>query len=43
MIHIKAYIMYVNMAYVNAVAFKLTLETINTLVKLHQDIYSVCA
>ncbi|KAL3413153.1 hypothetical protein V8F44DRAFT_633059 [Aspergillus fumigatus] len=38
--HIKSYIMYVNMAYVNAVAFKLTLETINTLVKLHQDIYS---
>jgi hypothetical protein len=42
MIYIKAYIMYVNMAYINIVTFKLTLETINTLVKLYRDIYSVC-
>lgn len=41
-IYIKAYIMYINMAYINIVAFKLTLETINTLVKLYRDIYSVC-
>ncbi|KEY83474.1 hypothetical protein BA78_8700 [Aspergillus fumigatus] len=31
------------MAYANAVAFKLTPETINTLVKLHRDVYSVYA
>lgn len=42
-IYIKVYIMYINMAYINVVAFKLTPETINTLVKLHQDIYSVYA
>lgn len=42
-IHIEAYVVYVDMAYANAVAFKLTPETINTLVKLHRDVYSVCA
>lgn len=31
------------MAYANTVTFKLTLETINTLVKLHQDVYSIYA
>lgn len=34
-IHIEAYVVYVDMAYANAVAFKLTPETINTLVKFH--------
>ncbi|GFF94892.1 conserved hypothetical protein [Aspergillus lentulus] len=42
-IHIKVYVVYVDMAYANAVAFKLTAKTINTLVKFHQDVYSVYA
>ncbi|GFF63313.1 hypothetical protein IFM51744_11118 [Aspergillus udagawae] len=43
MIHIEAYVVYVDMAYANTVAFKLTPETINTLVKFHRDVYSVYA
>ncbi|KAH3056563.1 hypothetical protein KXW16_005578 [Aspergillus fumigatus] len=42
-IHIEAYVVYVDMAYANAVAFKLTPETINTLVKFYRDVYSVYA
>ncbi|GFF80517.1 hypothetical protein IFM62136_10320 [Aspergillus lentulus] len=42
-IHIEAYVVYVDMAYANAVAFKLTSETINTLVKFHREVYSVYA
>lgn len=42
-IHIKVYIMSVNMVYTNAVAFKLTPKTINTLVKFQWDVYSMYA
>ncbi|GFF62887.1 WD40-repeat-containing domain protein [Aspergillus udagawae] len=42
-IHIEAYVVYIDMAYANTVAFKLTTETINTLVKFHRDVYSVYA
>jgi hypothetical protein len=42
-IHIEAYVVYVDMAYANTVAFKLTPETIDTLVKFHRDVYSVYA
>jgi hypothetical protein len=42
-IHIEAYIVSVDMVYTNAVAFKLTPETINALVEFQRDVYSVYA
>ncbi|KAJ5106589.1 hypothetical protein N7456_003264 [Penicillium angulare] len=43
MIHIEAYVVHVDMVSRNEVAFKLTPETIESLVDYHQDIYSVDA
>ncbi|KAJ5626171.1 hypothetical protein N7510_002480 [Penicillium lagena] len=41
MIHIEAYVVHVDMVSRNEVAFKLTPETIESLVDYHKDIYSV--
>lgn len=43
MIHIEAYVVHVDMVSQNEVAFKLTPETIETLVDFHKDIFSVDA
>jgi hypothetical protein len=43
MIHIEAYIVHVDMVSQNEVAFKLTPETIEALVKFHHGVYSVDA
>lgn len=43
MIHIEAYVVHVDMVSRNEVAFKLTPETIESLVDFHHDIYSVDA
>jgi len=41
LIHIEAYVVHVDMVSQNEVAFKLTPETIESLVEYHKDIYSV--
>ncbi|OJJ60194.1 hypothetical protein ASPSYDRAFT_932959 [Aspergillus sydowii CBS 593.65] len=41
MIHVEAYVVHVDMVSQNEVAFKLTPETIESLVEYHKDIYSV--
>ncbi|QGA13270.1 hypothetical protein EYB26_000918 [Talaromyces marneffei] len=41
MIHIEAYVVHVDMVSQNEVAFKLTPETIESLVDFHKDIFSV--
>ncbi|KAF4967379.1 hypothetical protein FSARC_5058 [Fusarium sarcochroum] len=41
LVHIDAYTVYVDMVYCNEVAFKLTPETIDALVKYHRDIHCV--
>src|SRR3954452_21241908 len=41
LIHIEAYVVHVDMVSQNEVAFKLTPETIETLVEYHKDIFSV--
>ncbi|MCJ1484436.1 hypothetical protein MMC06_004607 [Schaereria dolodes] len=41
LIHIEAYVVHVDMVSQNEVAFKLTPETIDSLVEYHKDIYSV--
>ena len=43
MIHIEAYVVHVDMVSSNEVAFKLTPETIESLVGFHKDVYSVDA
>ena len=43
MIHIEAYVVHVDMVSRNEVAFKLTPETIESLVDFHKDVYSVDA
>ncbi|KAI9931878.1 hypothetical protein ASPWEDRAFT_169283 [Aspergillus wentii DTO 134E9] len=43
MIHMEAYVVHVDMVSQNEVAFKLTPETIESLVDFHKDIYSVDA
>ena len=41
LVHIEAYVVHVDMVSQNEVAFKLTTETIDSLVEYHKDIYSV--
>ncbi|MCJ1241657.1 hypothetical protein MMC14_009663 [Varicellaria rhodocarpa] len=41
LVHIEAYVVHVDMVSQNEVAFKLTPETIESLVEYHKDIYSV--
>ncbi|MCJ1336554.1 hypothetical protein MMC09_001830 [Bachmanniomyces sp. S44760] len=41
LIHVEAYVVHVDMVSQNEVAFKLTPETIESLVEYHKDIYSV--
>ena len=41
LIHIEAYVVYVDMVSQHEVAFKLTSKTIEALIKYHKDIYSV--
>jgi hypothetical protein len=41
LIHIEAYVVHVDMVSQNEVAFKLTPETIESLIEYHKDIYSV--
>ena len=41
LIHVEAYVVHVDMVSQNEVAFKLTPETIETLVEYHKDIFSV--
>lgn len=41
MVHIEAYVVHVDMVSQNEVAFKLTPETIESLVDFHKDVYSV--
>lgn len=41
LIHIEAYVVYIDVVFRNEVAFKLTPETIETLVEFHKDVYSV--
>lgn len=41
MIHIEAYVVHVDMVSQNEVAFKLTPETIDSLIEFHKDIFSV--
>ncbi|KAA8644696.1 hypothetical protein EYZ11_003520 [Aspergillus tanneri] len=41
MVHMEAYVVHVDMVSQNEVAFKLTPETIESLVEFHKDIYSV--
>lgn len=41
MVHIQAYVVYVDMVSRNEVAFKLTPETIDDMVKFHKEVFSV--
>jgi hypothetical protein len=41
LIHIEAYVVHIDMVSQNEVAFKLTTETIDTLVEYHKDIFSI--
>ncbi|KAF4962985.1 hypothetical protein FSARC_8962 [Fusarium sarcochroum] len=43
LVHIEAYVVYVDMVLCNEVAYKLTPETIDALVEYHKDIYCVDA
>jgi hypothetical protein len=43
MVHIKAYVVYVDMVSRNEVAFKLTPKTIDALVEFHKEVFSVAA